>query len=105
MGGLPKAELKFIKAMREKTKKHQKKKINSREKLMIKIQRLALTCPAFPILILLSINEQKKTSQDKYYLNISEHNKSNECSSHVGKMFWDGGQRVTLTSGCFRQGT
>ena len=51
------------------------------------------------------IRFKKKTSQDKYYLNISEHNKDDECSSHVGKMFWDGGQRVTLTSGCFRQGT
>ena len=47
------------------------------------------------------IRFKKKTSQDKYYLNISEHNKSNECSSHVGKMFWNGGQRCNFNKRMF----
>ena len=50
------------------------------------------------------IRFKKKTIHDKYYLNISEHNKSDECSSYIGNLMWDGGQHVTLTSGCFRQG-
>ena len=50
------------------------------------------------------IRFKKKTSYDKFYINISEHNKSDECSSYIGNLMWDGGQHVTLTSGCFRQG-
>ena len=50
------------------------------------------------------IRFKKKTSHDKYYLNISEHNKDDECSSFIGRVLWNGGQEVTLSSGCLTQG-
>ena len=49
------------------------------------------------------IRFKKKTIHDKYYINISEHNKSDECSSYIGRV-WKGGQDVTLSSGCMIQG-